>query len=547
MSGSGKQTVRCWPVALTALSALLAVAASLGVLLGAGGQGPGAVFPAAAPLRLLFLAAWVGLVAADERALGPLILHEPIVAAPVAGLLLGCWSEALFFGVALQAIWPGLVPLGGVRQPHAGVAAVVGVAWLWMLPGVLLAWTFLAGLAAALLAAAWGEETELWLRRWNEKREAKIYLTSGDALRRNLHAHACAGLAGAEAAGLAVFGAMVLIPLLLLVAAAALGSAPKGPAAAVGGGVPGPGGGLLLVFFALGGVAGRHLPVWRTLLRGQPASGRLRPPGDPATGTPWRRYLTGAKLGALLTLQAGFSNRHLQRSGFLRALLATPVGDMGSAARRERERLIDSLRREGAVHCHPLLSSALVGAIDRVVWAADHDPPPRSPLRLLEIGGSVLAQWGDRALWGGLRPAMALLAIALLPLGALPVVVAYVAAGLLFHGAGRLFLYRWGWVRGWETALGGGTWLWHRFPVWIEAGLTPLALLAAASLLPLLRGGLGFQPPGAVFNSAGIWFILGALAGAGIGRRPLQWSWACLAAGLLSAYWWTCGASCPWR
>lgn len=137
----------------------------------AGGLGPAPV----AAVRLLLLCAWAFLVAMDERALGPLILHEPLVAASVGGALLGFFPQGLVIGLILQAIWPGLLPLGGSRQPSTGLAAVIGVSWLVLLPGAVGPVRLALSLAAALAAAGWGERCERIWRRRNGARESGVY------------------------------------------------------------------------------------------------------------------------------------------------------------------------------------------------------------------------------------------------------------------------------------------------------------------------------------------------------------------------------------
>ncbi|MCK4415393.1 MAG: PTS sugar transporter subunit IIC, partial [Candidatus Eisenbacteria sp.] len=131
-----------WPLAASAL-VLLGVAWLLDLLSPPAGQLlPGTVGAAWGAGTLLLLGGWSLLVSIDERACGPLVLHEPLLAAGVGGLLVGRPAEGLLVGFCVQLVWPGLRPLGGIAQPATGLAAVTAIGWLAWLPGELGVWRF---------------------------------------------------------------------------------------------------------------------------------------------------------------------------------------------------------------------------------------------------------------------------------------------------------------------------------------------------------------------------------------------------------------------
>ena len=90
----------------------------------------------------------------------------------------------------------GLLPLGGSRQPAEGLATVVGVLWLLLLPGGLGSARVLVAAGVALFAAGWGAGAEAWLRRRNQARAEPLFHAWGDA------GTGSTGLARLRAAGL---------------------------------------------------------------------------------------------------------------------------------------------------------------------------------------------------------------------------------------------------------------------------------------------------------------------------------------------------------
>ncbi len=485
--------------------------------------------------HMLLLCLWFAAVTADQRALGPLVLHEPLVAAGVGGLILGHPTEGWWVGLMMQAIWPGLLPLGGSFPPLAGAGALVGTTWLAWMPPAAGAWGPSVALGAALACSGVGIRIEERLRRCNERREERIFTAGHEERATLLQAHGCLGLIEAGAAGLFIASILVVLPLALLSALSPMltGPAAVGEAHAQRWVTPASVG-----LFALGGVLGYRLrDRWprrgsgRVERRAQDPSSPAGTDADAPQAEPpplsWRGWL------ALLALQSAFSSRSLQRAGFLR-YLRVRLGEASHPRVREAARqLEEQMCREGTINTQPVMAAALLGATERVVADAAREAPPRPVLRLVELGGSVLAQWGDRAVWGGARPLWALIALALVPLAPLPAVALYAAGGLALELGARGALHRWGWRRGWQVVRRGTGRLWRGLPVWCERMQIPLALLAAVTLwVGLVR------PAPAPAMGALAWallsFILGVPLGALSGRRALIWGWICWGWGVLA-------------
>ena len=125
-------------------------------------------------IRLIALSIWAFIVAADERALGPLVFHEPLVASSIAGLLLGHFQSGVLCGLIFQAIWPGLQPMGGSLQPMAGISAIISLLWYISWSGFLGPLIFPVALAVALLAAHVSDRAEILARKRNETRTRRI-------------------------------------------------------------------------------------------------------------------------------------------------------------------------------------------------------------------------------------------------------------------------------------------------------------------------------------------------------------------------------------
>lgn len=73
------------------------------------------------PAAVILWGAWVSL---DERAWGSWAVHQPLVAGTVAGWILGDVRSGLTAGFLFQALWPGLLPIGGALLPASGLGAL---------------------------------------------------------------------------------------------------------------------------------------------------------------------------------------------------------------------------------------------------------------------------------------------------------------------------------------------------------------------------------------------------------------------------------------
>jgi hypothetical protein len=158
------------------------------------------------PLAAATLLAWSALCAADQRALGGRQLHQPLVAAVVAGALLGDVERGLLLGLWFQLVWILLLPVGGVILPDTASAAVAAAILAARVPGVLgLGAGIVGGLAIGAASVPW----EHALRRGNARREARA-LESGRFGGAILHGLLGPAARGALCAGLALGAAVPL-------------------------------------------------------------------------------------------------------------------------------------------------------------------------------------------------------------------------------------------------------------------------------------------------------------------------------------------------
>lgn len=114
-------------------------------------------------LLLLALGTWSAL---DGTAVGQILLSRPLVSGGLAGLAVGDPALGLLVGGVLEAVHLVDFPVGAVRLPEAGPAAVPGVASAWILggPGGLA-----VGVLLALLLARLGGASIIRLRQLNER------------------------------------------------------------------------------------------------------------------------------------------------------------------------------------------------------------------------------------------------------------------------------------------------------------------------------------------------------------------------------------------
>ncbi len=130
---------------------------------------------------MLILLVWAGLCAADQRAIGSRQIHQPLVAAVVAGWILGAPDRGLLVGLWLQLVWPAPMPIGGALLPDTGSVAVAAAILATAVPGgegFLIAILF--GLLIAWLSIPW----ERRLRTINARVEERILAGEGADLDR---------------------------------------------------------------------------------------------------------------------------------------------------------------------------------------------------------------------------------------------------------------------------------------------------------------------------------------------------------------------------
>lgn len=168
-------------------------------------------------IRLALLLLWAAIVSLDERCLGSLMFHQPVVAGSVAGALMGNLTGGMTAGIVFQCLWPGLLPIGGVLLPAVGLAGVVGGAvagWGAHLVGTQALWTadgpLLFGVVLGLFAAAAGGAWEKGTRARNARREAGA-LASAEPVDRALEKALRSSVLDSAARGVVIAGAGVVV------------------------------------------------------------------------------------------------------------------------------------------------------------------------------------------------------------------------------------------------------------------------------------------------------------------------------------------------
>ncbi len=120
--------------------------------------------------RVWQLAAVGSLLLLDRRVAVQVGASHPVVAAPIAGIVVGEPALGLLLGVLIGLLWSGAIPVGGVVPPDDTLGSLVGVgagALGARAAGADLATSAAVGFGAALVAAWIGRWLELGLRRLN--------------------------------------------------------------------------------------------------------------------------------------------------------------------------------------------------------------------------------------------------------------------------------------------------------------------------------------------------------------------------------------------
>jgi mannose/fructose/N-acetylgalactosamine-specific phosphotransferase system component IIC len=214
--------------------------------------------------EVAFLLGWGVLVGLDLISLPQVMIARPLVAASVAGAILGDPGAGLQVGLALELFQLDVLPVGASRYPEYGPAAIGGAAAAHLAPGVLgLGLAILTGLC---IGAVGGLSIHL-LRRYNIRAISRVSgaLERGD--RRTLvrtHLMCLARDAGRAAVvtalslALALAAALVVPDALTLRGALLFAAAGTGVAVAAGfsGALRVTGPGAVRGLFALGVAAG---------------------------------------------------------------------------------------------------------------------------------------------------------------------------------------------------------------------------------------------------------------------------------------------------
>ncbi|HEX6042585.1 PTS sugar transporter subunit IIC [Longimicrobium sp.] len=120
------------------------------------------------PLHLLLLGLLGGVLALDATSLGQFMLSRPLIAAGLAGMVMGNPHAGIIVGLLLEAIHLAVLPVGAARYPEAGPAAVAA-AGAYAGAGTAKPVALLASVVF-MLAWGWvgGRSVEA-LRRWNAR------------------------------------------------------------------------------------------------------------------------------------------------------------------------------------------------------------------------------------------------------------------------------------------------------------------------------------------------------------------------------------------
>lgn len=222
-----------------------------------------------APLSVVLLLGWGTLVGLDLVSLPQAMLSRPIVVAPVAGWLVGDAEAGFRVGVVLELFALDVLPIGAVRYPDYGPAAVAGAVLAAGAP-----WELGLGLSVglALVLAALGGWTLQYVRRRNaraiQRRAAALAAGESGAIRRLQYGGLLRdALRGALLTALGLVAAWALGRWVPLDREAAVGltlvAVGTALAAAIGGAVRSAGRGPRLRWLAAGAVVGTLLAVLR--------------------------------------------------------------------------------------------------------------------------------------------------------------------------------------------------------------------------------------------------------------------------------------------
>lgn len=173
-------------------------------------------------LRLALLG---GALSLDTTAFLQIMASQPIVAASIAGWMVGDPVLGLAIGAVLQLIWVGVLPVGATPFPDTAAASVAAVGAASILsrgmpPGP---WALATALLIALAAGVAGQRLIVWLRRVNIRFAERAI----DGVRAGRTS--AVGCAVAAALGVRFGAGVVLTGAALLLAAGASWAVPPDP------------------------------------------------------------------------------------------------------------------------------------------------------------------------------------------------------------------------------------------------------------------------------------------------------------------------------
>lgn len=218
---------------------------------------------------LLFLLTWGTIVGLDLVSVPQAMLARPIVAASMTGWLLHDVDAGLRVGVLLELFALDVLPIGAVRYPDYGAAAVAATALAVGAP-----WELGLGVSTALglLLAVVGGWTLQWLRRANadaiQRHVAALAAGESRAIRRLQYGGvardaARSALLTLVGLGLASWAGRDLRPDRLTAEVLTLVAIGAGSAAAVNGAIRGAGHGLRLRWLGAGLAGGALVALLR--------------------------------------------------------------------------------------------------------------------------------------------------------------------------------------------------------------------------------------------------------------------------------------------
>jgi mannose/fructose/N-acetylgalactosamine-specific phosphotransferase system component IIC len=170
--------------------------------------------------QLILVSAFGGLVALDKTEAVQSMFSQPLVAGPIAGLLLNDLHGGLLVGVLCQLIYLWLMPIGTATFPDPAVGTVVGSAGFVILRGsfpdnpnlvILLILVFVIPFS---MFAGW---TLIKQRQLNSRLLARADLYAEQAKITGFRLLFFLGLLGSFVRGFVVTGSGILVVLILLV------------------------------------------------------------------------------------------------------------------------------------------------------------------------------------------------------------------------------------------------------------------------------------------------------------------------------------------